>query len=107
MEFQVRYLALFHLFSVIDNFEWFWMLSLYKTIKLILEFLKSPFLILHFCILHFVLHIFCPTIINELLNDVIYNMTIYAWYYSKCDQASDLLQQLEFASELESDLWDT
>ena len=25
----------------------------------------------------------------------------------KCDQASDLWQQLELASELESDLWDT
>ena len=75
---QIFGLISFHIFSVIDNFEWFWMLSLYKTIKLILEFLKSPFLILHFCILHFVLHIFCPTIINELLNDVIYNMTICA-----------------------------
>ena len=28
-------------------------------------------------------------------------------FYSKCDQASDLWQQLEFASELESDLRDT
>ena len=27
--------------------------------------------------------------------------------YSKCDQAFDLWQQLELASELESDLWDT
>ena len=27
--------------------------------------------------------------------------------YSKCDQASDLWQQLESAPELESDLWDT
>ena len=27
--------------------------------------------------------------------------------YSKCDQASDLWQQLELASELESDLRDT
>ena len=27
--------------------------------------------------------------------------------YSKYDQASDLWQQLELASELESDLWDT
>ena len=27
--------------------------------------------------------------------------------YSKCDQASDLWQQLELASELESDLQDT
>ena len=28
-------------------------------------------------------------------------------FYSKCDQASDLWQQLELASELESDLRDT
>ena len=27
--------------------------------------------------------------------------------YSNCDQASDLWQQLELASEFESDLWDT
>ena len=53
MEFQVRYLALFLLFSVIGDFEWFWMESLYKNIQLMLEFLKGPFLVLHFscCIL--------------------------------------------------------
>ena len=37
MEFQVRYLNLFLLFSVIDNFEWLWMGSLYKNIQLMLE----------------------------------------------------------------------
>ena len=37
MEFQVRYLALFLLVSVIDGFEWFWM-----------KYLKAPFLVLHF-----------------------------------------------------------
>ena len=47
-EFQVRHLALFLLFSVIDSFEWFWMGSLHKNIQLILEFLKGPFLVLHF-----------------------------------------------------------
>ena len=47
-ELQVRYLALFVLFSVIDNFEWFWMESLHKNIQLILEFLKASFLILPF-----------------------------------------------------------
>ena len=48
--------------------------------------------------------------INDLLNDVICNVTMYAddtTLYSKCDQASDLWQQLEFVSELESDLQDT
>ena len=45
--------------------------------------------------------------INDLLDDVICNIAIYAddtTLYSKCDQASDLWQQLELASELESDL---
>ena len=48
MEYQVRYLTLFLLFSVIDDFEWFWMESLYKNFQLMLEFLKAPFLVLHF-----------------------------------------------------------
>ena len=47
-KFQVRYLALFLLFSVIDGFKWFWMRSLHKNIQLMLEFLKTPFLVLHF-----------------------------------------------------------
>ena len=45
--------------------------------------------------------------INYLLDDVICNTAIYAdetTLYSKGDQASDLWQQLELASELESDL---
>ena len=48
--------------------------------------------------------------INDLPDDVICNIAIYAddtALYSKCDQASDLWQQLELASELESDLRDT
>ena len=48
--------------------------------------------------------------INDLPDDVICNIAIYAddtTLYSKCNQASDLLQQLELASELESDLQDT
>ena len=48
VEFQVRYLTLFLLFSVIDNFEWFWIESLHKNIQLILEFLNSRLLVLHF-----------------------------------------------------------
>ena len=47
--------------------------------------------------------------IND-LPDVICNIAIYtddATLYSKYDQASDLWQQLELASELESDLRDT
>ena len=57
-----------------------------------LELLKAPFLVLHFSY------------------TVICDIAIYAddnTLYSKCDQASDLWQQLELASELESDLRDT
>ena len=48
--------------------------------------------------------------INDLPDDVICDIAIYADYttlYSKCHWASDLWQQLELASELESDLRDT
>ena len=48
--------------------------------------------------------------INDLPDDVISNIVIYAddtTLYSKCGQASDLWQQLELDSELESDLRDT
>ena len=54
-----------------------------------------------------------PTLLLLYINDlpdVICNIAIYAddaTLYSKCDQASDLWQQLELASELESDLRDT
>ena len=47
--------------------------------------------------------------INGLPNDVICSIAIYAndtTLYSKCDQVSDLWQQLELAFELESDLRD-
>ena len=53
---------------------------------------------------HFLLYI------NDIPDDVICNIAIYAddtTLYSKCDQASDLWQQLELASELESDPRDT
>ena len=48
--------------------------------------------------------------INDLPNDVICDIAIYGddtTLYSRCDQASDLWQQLELASELESELGDT
>ena len=71
--------------------------SLHKNIQLMLELLKAPFLVLCFFLL-------C---INDLPDDVICDIAVYAddtTLYSKCDQASDLWQQLELASELESDL---
>ena len=48
--------------------------------------------------------------INDLAEDVICNIVIYAndtTLYSNCDQASDLWQQIELASELKSDLQET
>ena len=55
--------------------------------------------------------IFGPTLfllyINDLPDDVICHIAIYAddtTLYSKCDQVSDLWQQFELASELESDI---
>ena len=48
--------------------------------------------------------------INDLPDDVVSNITIYAdntTVYSKCDQTSNLWQQLELASELESELRET
>ena len=45
--------------------------------------------------------------INDLFEDVICDIAMYAddtTLYSKCDQASDLWQQLELASEFEFDL---
>ena len=58
--------------------------------------------------------ILCPALfllyINNLPDDVICDIAVYGndtTLYSKCDQASDLWQQCELASELESDLRDT
>ena len=73
--------------------------SLFKNIQLMVEFLKASFLVLHFLLY-----------INDLLQNVTCDIAIYAddtTFYSKCDQASDLWQQLELASELEFDLRDT
>ena len=47
---------------------------------------------------------------NDLPDDVICDIAIYdddTTHYSKFDQASDLWQQLELASELETELQDT
>ena len=46
MKSQVRFLALFLLFLIIDSFEWFWMESLHNNVQLILEFLKASFSVL-------------------------------------------------------------
>ena len=67
MEYLIRCLALFPLLLVIDGFGWFWMGSLHKNIKLMLEFLKSTFLVLHF---------FCYTFINDHPDDVIFKACV-------------------------------
>ena len=56
--------------------------------------------------------ILVPTLFLLYINnlDVICDITLYAddtTLYCKCDQVSGLWQQLELASQLESDLWDT
>ena len=51
-----------------------------------------------------------PLYNNDLPNDFVSDFAIYrddSNLYSKCDQASDLWQQLELVSELESDQRDT
>ena len=83
MEFQVRYLALFLLFSVIDlDLQWFRVGSLLKNIQLLLKFHKAPFLVLHFScytlmavlmmillsILSVIRHLICGSNLNWLLN---------------------------------------
>ena len=100
VEFQVRYLALFLFFSVIGGFGWFWMENLHKNIQLMPEFLKGPFLVLHFS--YYTLLTFLM-----MLSVILLSMLMILLSNLKCDQASDLWQQLELASELESDLRDT
>ena len=82
--FQVRYLALFYLFSIIDGFEWFWMGNLCKNTQLMVKFCRALFLVLPF---------FYYASMAFLIIFVICNIAIYAdvtTLYSRCDQASNL-----------------
>ena len=82
-EFQVRYLALYLLFSVIDDFRWFWTGSLHKNIQFMLKFPKGPFSVLHFSYY---------TVMNDVPDNVC-NIVICADdtdLYSKCEQSCDL-----------------
>ena len=87
LEFWIRYLALLRLCSVTEGFECFWMGSPHKNIPLMLEFLKVPFLALHFS--------FYNTFIIISFDDTS--------LYSKCDQSFHLWQQLEMVYEPKSE----
>ena len=98
MEFHVRYLALFPLFSVIEGFKWFWATRLHKNIQLMLEFLEAPSLVLHFS--YYTLMIFLmmsSVILPSMLMLLLYILSVIRY---------DMWQQLELNSQLESDLWD-
>ena len=82
IEFQVRYLALFHLFSVIDSFKLFWIESLHKNTQLMLKFLKAPFLVQHFT--YYTLMTFL------MMLSVIVLSLLMILLSTKCDQASGL-----------------
>ena len=97
---EERSTALLKVFSVTDNFKWFWMDCLHRNMQLMLEFPKAPFLVLYFSYY---------TLMTFLMMLSVSDIAIYAddtTLYPKCDQAPDLWQQLELASELESDLQD-
>ena len=73
--------------------------NLFKNIELMLEFFKGPFLVLHFS--YYTLMTLL-TMLSVILLSML--MILLSTFYSKCDQASNLWQQLEMVSELESDL---
>ena len=102
MEFQVRHSVLCCLFLVKDSFKWLWMGSGRKNIQLINAGAPQGSILGATLVIQYMN--------NDLPHDVICSNAVSTddtTLYSKSDQASDLLQQLELASELESVLQDT
>ena len=100
MEFQVRYLPFFFLLSVIDDFELFWVEKSSQEYPVNAAVLQGSILVPKLFLLDFI----------DLPDNVICDIAICAddtTLHCKCDQASDLWQQLKLACELESDLQDT
>ena len=75
MEFQARYLALCHLFSVIDGCEWFWMGSLSQEDPVNAGVLQGSILGPK----HFLLQI------NDISDEIICNIAIYTGNITKCE----------------------
>ena len=98
IEFQVRYLALLLLFSVIGGFKWFWMVNPHKNVQLMLEFFKAPFLVLHFSRYTFI------TLLMKLSAMFLSMLMILLSILSVNIHQR---QQLELASELEFDQQNT
>ena len=100
MVFRVRYLTLFCFLSVIEGPEWFWMGSLHKNIPLMMEFLKAPFLVLHF---------FYYTLMTFLMLLFVILLSMLMIPLSSLGAIRRLIcgKKLVLASELKADLQDT
>ena len=84
--------------SVVDGFEWLWMGSLRKNIQLMLVFLKTPFLVLHFSY-------YTSVTFLMMLSVLLLYMLMMILLLSTLSviRHQDLWQQLDLASELESE----
>ena len=99
-ETQVRYLALFCFFLVLDGFEWFLDGMSSQKYPVSVGVPQGSILVPALFLVY----------IKDLPDDLICNVGIYAddtTLYSKCDRASDLWKKQELASEFKSDLPDT
>ena len=97
MEFRVRYLVLLCLFSIIDGFEWFWMGSPLKNVQLMIVFLKTPFLVLHFSDYTLMAFLMLSVILLSMM--MIFLCTLRVIKHLICE--------LVLAAELDSNLQDT